>query len=234
MWRLRVMGCIMSRCMMCGVKILDNTEVCPLCRCVAETDNEKQLDGRYPDIRLKEKKLELIGRIVLFLSIVAGTLSVVVNVTHPVDIWWSVIVAGGLAYLQLIVFFLIENQHTGYLAKIVIGTACGIAYVILTDYVCGFARWSLNYVVPSAFLAIDVLVIVLMFVNMRNWQSYLLLQILMILCSGVCVVLSYAHVMTRPVMSYMAFGFSCMMFLAALIIGGSRAINELKRRFHVM
>ncbi len=69
---------------------------------------------------------------------------------------------------------------------------------------------------------------------MRNWQSYLLFQIFMILCSGVCVILSLTGVIRRPIMSYAAFGLSCAMFLAAFIIGGRRARNELKRRFHVM
>ena len=73
-----------------------------------------------------------------------------------------------------------------------------------------------------------------MFVNIRNWQSYLSLQIFMIVCSGAGILLYLADVVTKPVMSYVVFGFSCMLFLATLIIGGRRASNELKRRFHVM
>lgn len=223
----------MNKCVKCGVRIIDQAESCPLCCCVVEKSEEKQRQARYPDIRFKERKLDLFIRILLFLSIVAGVLSVVVNYTHQTGIWWCVIVVGGLAYVQLIMFFFIENEHAGYRSKVVIGTACGMAYVILIDYVFGFTRWSLNYAIPAALLAVDGMIIVAMFVNMRNWQSYLMFQILMILCSGVCVLFSLIEIITEPEVSYTAFGFSCMMFLATFIIGGRRAMNELKRRFHV-
>ena len=104
----------------------------------------------------------------------------------------------------------------------------------MIDYVLGFGHWSLDYVIPLVLLVMDIMIIVAMFINIRNWQSYLLFQIVMILCSGVCVVLSLFDVIRHPVMSYVALGLSSIMFLATFIIGGRRARNELKRRFHVM
>lgn len=224
----------MSKCLKCGVQILDSTEVCPLCRCVVEADGEDEAGERYPDIRLKGRKLELIARIVLFVSIVIGALCIILNYKYQTGVWWSAVVVGGLADLQLIMFFFVENEHAGYRSKMVIGVACCIAYAVLIDYVFGFEHWSVDYVVPAAFLAMDIMIIILMFVNIRNWQSYLLFQILMIICSGVCAVLSLIGVIRHPAMSYTAFGLSCMLFLASFIIGGKRASNELKRRFHVM
>ncbi len=223
----------MNRCLKCGVEVMDQTEACPLCHCVLEA-GEETVGGRYPDIRLKTRKLELIGRIILFLSIVIGAVSVVVNYRYQTDVWWSVIVVGGLAYLLLILFFVIENDHAGYRSKFFLGIASGIAYLVLVDYVLGFSHWSVDYGIPAAFLAVDISIIAVMFVNIRNWQSYLLFQLLMILCSGVCVILCLAGVITHPLMSYLVFGLSCILFLASFIIGGRRASNELKRRFHVM
>ncbi len=235
MCRSKAMGCFMSKCIKCGVRILDQTEVCPLCRCVVETEQgEAALAGRYPDIRLIDRKLELVGRIVLFISIVLGALAVVVNYLDQTGIWWSAIVVGGLAYLLLIMFFMIQNDHAGYRSKVMTGMAGGIAYLVLIDNVLGFKHWSLDYVVPAALVAFDILIVVFMFVNIRNWQSYLLFQIFMILCSGVCVILYCAGIIKNPFMSYVAFGSSWVLFLASFIIGGKRASNELKRRFHLM
>lgn len=227
------MGCIMNRCQTCNVLIMDDVEICPLCHCVVEADEAGTVSDRYPDVRLIGRKIELISRIILFLSIVVGACCVILDMRDRSGPWWSAAVVGALAYIQLIVFFMIENDHAGYRSKIIIGTACGIAYLIMVDYVFGFTRWSLNFAVPGALLATDLMIIVLMFVNMRSWQSYLLFQIFMTLCSGVCVLLYFAGVITVPAMSYIAFGCSLMMFLATFIIGGKRAGNELKRRFHV-
>lgn len=220
--------------MHCGVKILDQTDVCPLCQCVVESEEGEMGKERYPDIRLKGRRLELISRIALFLAIVLGAVAVILNYVMESEMWWSVIVVGTLAYLMLFLFYIIVNEHAGYRSKAFIGVACGAADLVVIDYVLGFKHWSLDYAIPSALLAMDIMIIVVMFINMRNWQSYLPFQIVMILCSGVCVLLSLFGVIQRPLMSYIALGLSCVMFLAAFIIGGRRARNELKRRFHVM
>ncbi|MFR5116620.1 MAG: DUF6320 domain-containing protein [Eubacterium sp.] len=47
-------------------------------------------------------------------------------------------------------------------------------------FLTGFSGWSVNYVLPSAFILIDVTVIILMIVNSRNWQSYIPMQLLII------------------------------------------------------
>lgn len=224
----------MNKCLKCGVNILDQTDVCPLCHCVVEMEGQEAAKERYPDIRLNGKKVELVSRIVLFLSIVIGVLAVIINYTQQPSVWWSFIVVGGLIYVQLIMFFFIENEHAGYRSKVFIGAAYEIAYVVLIDYIFGFTHWSLEFAVPSTLLVIDLMIAVVMFVNIRNWQSYLLFQILMILCSGFCAVLSLIGMIEKPLMSYLAFGISCTLFLATFIIGGKRASNELKRRFHVM
>lgn len=224
----------MNKCLHCGVDILDQTDVCPLCQCVIESADENMAKERYPDIRLKSKKLDLVCRIVLFLAIVAGTLSMIANYFDDSEIWWSIVVVGGLAYLVLILFFLIENEHAGYRSKVLIGVAYTAAYLVLIDYVFGFKHWSLDYGLPLILLVVDALIVLVMFINIRNWQSYLLFQIFMVICSGVCVLLSLFGVIRHPLMSYLALGLSAIMFLATFIIGGRRARNELKRRFHVM
>lgn len=224
----------MNKCLHCGVDILDQTDVCPLCQCVIESEDENMAKERYPDIRLKARKLDLVYRIVLFLAIVIGALSMIANYFDDTEIWWSAVVAGGLAYLVLIMFLLIENEHAGYRSKVLIGVACTAAYLVLIDYVFGFKHWSLDYGLPLTLLVVDVLIVLVMFVNIRNWQSYLSFQIFMIICSGVCVLLSLFGIIRHPLMSYVALGLSVIMFLAAFIIGGRRARNELKRRFHVM
>ncbi len=224
----------MNKCLHCGVNIQDQTDVCPLCQCIVEAGTEEAVMERYPDIRLKARKLELAGRIALFLAIVLGALAIIINFTHQNGVWWSAVVVGGLADMMLILFFIVENEHAGYRSKTLLGVGCTAAYMVLIDYVFGFTHWSLDYAVPAALLVIDAMIVIVMFVNMRNWQSYLLFQIFMILCSGICVLLSLTGTIRHPFMSYTAFGLSCIMFLATFIIGGRRARNELKRRFHVM
>ena len=72
-----------------------------------------------------------------------------------------------------------------------------------------------------------------MIVNRRNWQSYMMWQIFMILCSIVPVILIFTGIVTGRLFALIAFAFSLFLFLGTLIIGDRRARVELKRRFHV-
>ena len=93
--------------------------------------------------------------------------------------------------------------------------------------------WSVNYALPSAIILVDVGIIICMIVNRRNWQSYMMWQIFMILCSIVPVILIFTGIVTAQLFALIAFAFSLFLFLGTLIIGDRRARVELKRRFHV-
>ena len=102
-----------------------------------------------------------------------------------------------------------------------------------TRSVTGFSRWSLNYVFPAVIFGIDLLVVILMFVNYRNWQSYMSWQIFMIALGLLAMLFAHWGWITRPTVSFWALMVSVLLFLATLILGGKRARTELKRRFHI-
>lgn len=215
---------------MCKVEISDDSRVCPLCRSVL-ADGEPG-EASYPDARIITRKLKLFTNILLFGVIVACAVTGYINYRTYDGVWWSVIVGAGLCYLFLIIRMDILGSK-GYIFKTVLTMLTGICYIILIDYVAGYRGWSVNFVVPGVIMLMDVGVIVLMIVNLRNWQSYLLFQIFLILCSLIPLILIAVHVVTAPGLSELAFGCTVLLFIGTLIIGDRRARIELKRRFHV-
>lgn len=103
----------------------------------------------------------------------------------------------------------------------------------LVDAVTGFHRWSVNYVLPSGVMMVDLLTVLLMIINKRNWQSYMILEIGMIVASFVPILLWIFGVITSPLLSFIALGVSVFLFLGTLIIGDYTARGELRRRFHI-
>ena len=101
------------------------------------------------------------------------------------------------------------------------------------DWIIGYRGWSVNFVVPSAILLIDLAIVILMIVNTRNWQSYILMQMLTVILSGIILVLWKIGVIQYPVVTIVAAVVSVVMFVGTLIFGDRRAKNELKRRFHM-
>lgn len=225
------MGYIMSKCRQCNVNILDKTSICPLCNCVVEQD--EHASNKYPDIRIRTRKLNVAVRIFLFVAIIVEVLLVYLNWKYYNGMPWSLIVGAGFAYLYFVARFAILNDSANYRSKFLTLTFFGVLYVILIDYVIGYHGWSVNYVLPGSLLFVDVFIIISMSVNRRNWQSYIMLEILMVILSAIPLILSLLGIIPRNIVIGIAFAFSMLLFIGTLIIGDRRARIELKRRFHV-
>lgn len=220
----------MSRCKLCNVEILDETERCPLCNSVLEQTIE--LENMYPDVRQTTRKLMLVSRIYLFVSIVVEVMLVAINATADSQTWWSLITGLGLLYGYLLIRYAILGK-SGYRSKIFVLTMIAVLMLIAIDLLVGYQGWSITYVLPSGIIAIDVGIIFLMIVNRRNWQSYMMWQICMILISLISLVFSIVGVANKPFLGILANAISVLLFLGTLIIGDRRARVELKRRFHM-
>ena len=220
----------MSRCKQCNVEILDETERCPLCHSVLEKTVE--VENMYPNVRTMTRRLSLLSRIYLFVAILVEALLIYLNVLSDSEMFWSAIPGLAMLYGYLVLRYAILGK-SGYKGKIIVLTLIAILMVVAIDFVVGYRGWSVNYALPSAILLVDAGILILMCINRRNWQSYMMWQIFMILCSVVPLVLYAVGIVTAPLLALLAFAFSTALFLGTLIIGDRRARTELRRRFHV-
>lgn len=221
----------MSKCRNCKIEILDNTSVCPLCRCVLEQDGTEPME-RYPNVGMREKRFALIVRIYTFLAVAVEALLIFINYNNREGIWWSAITAGVFLYIYLVMKIGIQND-SGYRSKMILLTVITVGLVHLIDRIVGYQGWSLNYVLPAGVIMLNVAILLLMIVNWRNWPSYLLFQLFCIICSLLSIFLWKKGFITKPFLSEIALVISIFLFLGTFIIGGGKARAELKRRFHV-
>ena len=220
----------MSRCKQCNVEILDETERCPLCHSVLEKTVE--VENMYPNVRTMTRRLALLSRIYLFVAILVEALLIYLNVLSDSGMFWSAIPGLAMLYGYLVLRYAILGK-SGYKGKIIVLTLIAILMVVAIDFVVGYRGWSVNYALQSDILLVAAGILILMCINRRNWQSYMMWQIFMILCSVVPLVLYAVGIVTAPLLALLAFAFSAALFLGTLIIGDRRARTELRRRFHV-
>ena len=220
----------MSRCRQCKIEVLDETERCPLCGTVVEPTIE--VENMYPDIRVKSRKLVFISRLYLFLAVVIEI--VLVNVCMMSEVQSLVYIISGLILLfgYIVIRYAILGT-SGYVAKTIVLTIIAVIMLVAVDFSVGYNGWSVNYVFPSGILLIDVGIVVSMLINHKNWQSYLMVQIFMVICSVVAIILNLVQIITDPMVSVIALNVSVILLLGTVIIGGRRARVELKRRFHI-
>ncbi len=228
----------MSRCSKCGIDILDNTQKCPLCHCVTDTDQNADVtptetySGMYPNISSSIKMVRFAERLVLFLSITTLMVLALVNILWKPFVVWTILVGLILLYVNA-VFRMSVTGRVGYQFKTVIMTFMSVGILIGIDALTGYRGWSLNVMLPAAVLFLNLAIFLLIFINMRNWQSYIPLEVFLMLLSAVLVILSVVGVITYPNIVYIAAAVSVTLFTGTVIFGGERAKNELYRRFHI-
>jgi hypothetical protein len=187
---------------------------------------------RYPDVKGASRKYRLLENIILFLSIVGQIVLTTVDYMTDNEINWSFIVLLVVIYANVTLRLAIVGRN-GYIFKIVSTFVFTVLFLEGIDLLTGASGWALTFVFPSAILAMVLATIILMIVNIRNWQSYMMMQLFLVLMSVIAMILVAVKVIWFPYLAMGAMGASLFLFLGTLIIGDKRARTELKRRFHI-
>ena len=219
----------MAKCRNCRLEVLDETEVCPLCQSILEQTDA--VENMYPNARVKMRRLKLVSNIYLFLAICLEAALIWINIITGTRIWWCVITGLALLYFYLVLHYAFQGKY-GYRNKICVLATMTILSAIAIDMVCGYRGWSVDYVLPAGIVIVDLIILGCMFFNRRHWQSYMMWQIFMILCSIIPAVLFLTDMEHNLYLAFAPLVFSAAIFLGTLIIGDHRARTELTRRFH--
>ena len=222
----------MAKCKNCNIEVLDETVSCPLCRSILQQTED--VENMYPDVRLMMRKFTLTARIYLFVALVLEALLFTWNLVtfDESQIWWSAITGLILLYGFVVLRYAIIGK-TGYKSKVILLSLIAVLSAIGIDLATGYRGWSVDYVLPGGILFMDVVIIGCMIYNKRNWQCYMMWQILTILFSLIPIVLYIKGWERNEYLAFLPMAASAALFLGTLIIGDRRARTELKRRFHL-
>lgn len=235
----------MSKCRRCNIEILDASLSCPLCNGVLELNDvqntEEEADENnfvskslmYPDVSPAIKRINFIIRLTVFCSIIAEGILIYINYVTTPDIKWSLICGAALVYacFSLIYSFRHNKSHR---KKIMVQAILIMPIIVLVDYALGYTGWSFNYAIPFVIAGIDIAILVLMIINTTNWQSYIMVQVYMLV---LCIVLSIFMLcdlfFEYKLFMILADLLTLILLAGTLVFGDKRATNELKRRFHM-
>ena len=221
----------MNRCQKCHVVILDDTDRCPLCQHVLQTDGDPR-ENSYPNAIAVTKRFRFLENLFLFLSIMAETILLVINYNMDPMFPWSLVVGIVLLYLYTVLRMTLVGKSS-LLFKILSLILLAVIMLPVIDYLTGYRGWSLDYVLPCGILALDLVLFVLILMNRRGWQSYMMAELMTALLSVVPIILRVIGLIQFPYLVWIAFAASVFLFLGTLILGDRRARTELKRRFHI-
>ena len=220
----------MGKCHKCNVEIVDETQVCPLCHSVLERTYD--VENMYPNARVRVRSRLFFSRVYLFVGLLIEAMLVSIDMLYESPIWWSAITGLGIFYGYLVLRYAIIGK-SGYRSKVIVLSMIAVLSAIAIDFIIGFRGWSLDYVLPAGILLMDVIILGCMAFNRRNWQSYIMWQILMVLLSGIPILLNFFELENNRFLAFAPMSASLVIFVGTMIIGGRRAWVEVRRRFHL-
>ena len=232
----------MNICRNCNIHVNDEIDVCPLCHSVLDDDmTEEEIStantlihqgSEYPDVRKREKRMNIVMRAILFLFIVAEIGLVIINRAVTPNFWWSAISGAAMVYIYSSMIYWIKHD-AGFAAKIGIQLVITMVMLIGIDYFAGWNGWSIKYAVPGVILFGDAVVFFLMMLNRQYWYSYTLLLLFIGVCSVAILFLYTTKWITNVVLPITCVAVTGIYLLGTIIFGDRQFTRELKRRFHV-
>ena len=218
----------MNKCKRCGVRVLDDTLICPLCHTVLteEKEDEQEYAGDYPNVKQKTRKFHRAGRILLFLSLVLEAALILVNYLtfSSFPKCWSAITGGIIAYLILTLWDLLSRRQ-GHIQKIYMHIFVVMGLLLLIDVSLGWKGWSLEFGLPCMIYGLVAAIVICMAINSSSWQNYVLMQLAAVCLSMIDVVLHFTGFFHHIVLAWTALGLSVLLWSGTMIIGDRKAKN---------
>lgn len=220
----------MKECKRCGVKVIDDTNSCPLCKSVLSGKVNGQ--NNYPEISLTIKNYNLLIKICLFLSIVGSIICIVVNYITYNKYLWSVISIAAILYSWSIILHAIK-RNINIASKILVQTICIAILIFIIDNVLGYQGWSVNYVIPGLIVTANIAILVMIISNRMKWKSYVLYQIVICILGLIPIFLYLIGAMNKEWTVWGSAILSFAILTGTLIFSDNDVKDELRRRFHV-
>lgn len=231
----------MNKCNKCNIEVLDDSIICPLCNSVLETtskieeDKMDKYDSRsimYPNVSEKQRKINFILKLIVFISIIIELILLLINYLTYKKVWWSLICGAALIFICFTIVHAVQ-RNTGIRMKLFVQMVATMILIVILDHIIGYTGWSFNYGVPSIILVLDVIVLVFMIVDNSNWQSYIMLQLMLCVAGFVLVLLVLTDVVTKPLLAIITAVITGLILVGTVVFGDKKATNELFKRFRV-
>ncbi|MDD4212469.1 MAG: DUF6320 domain-containing protein [Bacilli bacterium] len=220
----------MRKCPNCLVEVKTNRKTCPLCGQLLTGDGSNL--PTHPPYQPQSKHINLFLRITLFITIVAGLVSVLINILTYEGVMWAGYVILGLIYMWIIIKSTILSRRN--IAKKLLIQMIALSLIVIgIENLSQTSGWALDYVVPSI-CGLSVIAIIILIVSKKmRYNDYLLYLITTILISFVPIILYWTDVVGVLWPSVTSATIGVITIVGMVIFADTATKDELKKRFHI-
>ncbi|MEG2310739.1 MAG: DUF6320 domain-containing protein [Clostridia bacterium] len=223
----------MKKCKKCKVNIIDDTNICPLCKTILHSNSKNEISGynTYPDITMSLDKYNLITRILILISIVCGISCIIINIYLP-SIPWSLISISGIFYLWITIPYSIKN-NVNIASKVLIHTVTAIALSFVLYYILAYKHWPiLDFSVPIILTISNVALIILQIIQSLHRENYIMYQLVISILSIIPLILIKTSIVNILLPTYISLAIAAFTLISTIVFYSKDFVIELKKRFH--
>lgn len=221
----------MKTCERCKVNVAGGFTKCPLCQHTLIDDGKDQEDT-FPVIETIYNTHSLFFRILIFCLLAASIISIMLDLMIPSKKYWSLLVTVGAACVWLSVATAIRRRGAFH-KKLTDMTLLISCFSVLWDYLTGWHRWSIDYVIPVTLICCMLIAAILAWVLKLPSGRFAIYLLFLNMCGLVPAIFLIAGWNNQCIPSFLCVTVSLLMFAALLVFQWSMVKNEIKRRLHL-
>ncbi|MCL2634002.1 MAG: DUF6320 domain-containing protein [Oscillospiraceae bacterium] len=230
----------MKTCEKCTVTVTGGFEKCPLCQNTLNIDNQSQNENEnviqnnetFPFIPLVKHKHNLLFRFIQFFSFVAVIISVVINAMVPQSGLWSLFVVAGVACVWFSVAVAVRKRRS-ILKNLAYQVTIICILSVLWDVVIGWRGWSVDFVIPIAFVAAMSTTAIIARILKLKTQAFIIYSFVLMIYGVIPIIFVLTGLCKIIYPSMICVAISLISFAALIIFEGRNMSEELKRRLHI-
>nr|MBQ4318727.1 hypothetical protein [Clostridia bacterium] len=219
----------MRRCNKCGVNVRGSGQVCPLCQSRLTGEAEPDV---FPSIPTVYSQFEMLFKLLIFITVSGGLISVALDLMIVDGLSWSVFVLLGIVCFWVLIFFAVRKRNN--IPKNITYQVVLVGIIsVVWDFVTGWYGWSIDFVIPIAcVVAITSLGIIGKVLKMPS-GDYIFSMIADGLF-GIIPMILYALKLVHIIYpSIICFTLSLISIASLLIFDGSNIVSGMKKRMHL-
>ena len=222
----------MKTCGRCKVTVTGGFSKCPLCQHTLIDDGEEDQFEPFPVIETFYHTHNLFFKILLFSLICVSIIAIMLDFMIPDINFWSLLITIGAGCVWLSVVTAVRRQ--GAFHKKLLDMAFLVSLLsLLWDFLTGWHKWSIDYVIPIAFICcmlIAVIVAWLLKLPSEQFAVYLLIFGFLGLIPALFLIFQWNR---HPLLTFICVTISLLFFAALLVFQSAMVKNEIKRRMHL-
>lgn len=221
----------MKYCNKCRASVDSPVEHCPLCYATLSDIGGGLEPQSYPDLQEKARKYHLVFRILLVLSLAAGSICLTVNLLTEHQRLWSLIVISNIVYMWIAIGTALRaRSRPGFV--ILVQALSFSALVVVVGWLADYKSLALNYLLPFCFATATLSITIIIVVKRMNVQEFVLYFILTALLGFIPVILM-AFGLVDVLWPSLASAIHAGLSLVGIFVFADRATkSELRKRFH--